>query len=187
MNADPNRKRRKSKNPVERFWKFVDKSGDCWIWTGTKSCGYGMFWDGESHVRATRFVYRITKGPLEPGKVIMHSCDNPACVNPSHLTQGTYQENLLDASRKGRLNPPTGDRHWSRRKPAIVARGESHSMAKLSTSQVIEILSSYTGKRGERTALAKKYGVTPVHIGVILRGESRKAESQKFFDISTES
>ena len=38
------------------------------------------------------------------GKVVMHSCDNPRCVNPDHLSIGTQRDNILDSIRKGRYN-----------------------------------------------------------------------------------
>lgn len=45
------------------------------------------------------------------GVVIMHSCDNPACVNPAHLSAGTQQDNITDMMRKGRNVPGPGRGH----------------------------------------------------------------------------
>lgn len=38
--------------------------------------------------------------------VVMHSCDNPCCVNPAHLSIGTQLDNMGDAKRKGRVHVP---------------------------------------------------------------------------------
>jgi len=75
----------------------------CWNWqkyTSTK--GYGMVRVGGELWHAHRASYSIFKGPIPPGKVVLHSCDNPACANPYHLRVGTQKDNILDMHRKGR-------------------------------------------------------------------------------------
>lgn len=89
---------------TEWFWSFVDKTMDCWEWTGARHPhGYG--WapfkrDGER--LAHRVSYLISKGPIPEGMHILHSCDNPPCVNPDHLRAGTRRENALDMHERGR-------------------------------------------------------------------------------------
>lgn len=48
-----------------------------------------------------RRVFYETHGYLP--EVVMHTCDNPRCINPDHLKAGTYVENMQDCKRKGRL------------------------------------------------------------------------------------
>lgn len=86
-----------------RFWMKVDTSGDCWLWKGAlNTSGYGMaFFNGKTHA-ATRFAYEFINGPIPAGLLVMHSCDNPGCVNPAHLSLGTHQENTDDRVAKGR-------------------------------------------------------------------------------------
>ncbi len=107
----------------ERFWRFVDKGDGCWLWKGgsINQKGYGQIQEGgkgSKHVSAHRFSYRIHKGEIPSGMVVMHSCDNPSCVNPDHLRAGTQSENILDAFAKGRkeVNPlphHAGEDHYA--------------------------------------------------------------------------
>jgi hypothetical protein len=91
--------------PIQRFFDKVDKSeGGCWVWKGSIRAGYGVFWDGKKNVSAHRWSYEYHKRKISNGKVICHRCDNPLCVNPEHLFQGTHKRNMEDASSKGRLS-----------------------------------------------------------------------------------
>ena len=92
--------------PIEqRFWTKVQKSDGCWLWTATKTKGYGMI-EGPNRVpmQAHRVAWRLTFGEIPPGLSVLHHCDVPLCVNPAHLWLGTQKENLQDAERKGRRN-----------------------------------------------------------------------------------
>jgi hypothetical protein len=98
----------------DRWWEKVDRRSDveCWPWTA--SCdkdGYGRFQyptpNGQVHTRAHRYGYTMLVGPIPTGMVVMHSCDNPPCVNPAHLGVGTPLANNDDKIGKGR-----GARLW---------------------------------------------------------------------------
>lgn len=99
---------------AERFWRFVDQRGtdDCWPWTGWifSRNPYGGFSYGGKNHRAHKVAYELTYGDVPEGLVVMHTCDNPPCCNPAHLKVGTFAENTEDMVRKGRLNPPIGER-----------------------------------------------------------------------------
>ena len=81
--------------------------GECWEWNGyKKDTGYGQFGYQGKVWRAHRFAYMLVTG-RKPGEAICHSCDNPSCVNPDHLWEGTQIENMLDRDKKGRgVLPP---------------------------------------------------------------------------------
>lgn len=89
----------------ERFWKYVDKglSPDCWIWTGAHlKGGYGRIRINEKIILAHRFSYEIHNGKIPNKMCVCHICDNPKCVNPSHLFLGTQKDNVDDMVNKNR-------------------------------------------------------------------------------------
>lgn len=101
----------------ERFWNKVNKTNnvnDCWEWIGAKiNKGYGRIKINKKGVLAHRFSYELYNKSIDSNLMICHKCDNPSCVNPNHLFQGTRSDNMKDAFKKGRLNipdPPEGVR-----------------------------------------------------------------------------
>lgn len=92
---------------VERFWRQVEKTDTCWWWNGREKskAGYGQIGLGGRGGRQQlvhRFSYELHNGPITDGRLVMHSCDNPRCVNPAHLSLGNHSENAIDAVQKGR-------------------------------------------------------------------------------------
>lgn len=92
----------------DRFWAKVypEPNTGCWLWgNATDGCGYGMM-ARPHYVTGARMdrAHRLTLSLVEPvgGKVAMHSCDTPACVNPEHLTWGSRKDNNADRDQKGR-------------------------------------------------------------------------------------
>ncbi|MFA8692963.1 HNH endonuclease signature motif containing protein, partial [Escherichia coli] len=75
----------------------------CEIWQGSKTKGgYGLrYYQGKVQL-AHRVSYKLNKGEIPEGLVVMRSCDNPSCVNPEHLSLGTQSDNRKDCLDKGR-------------------------------------------------------------------------------------
>ena len=93
---------------VFRFWAKAgppDENG-CREWTGARHRnGYGKFgiWPSGTTL-AHRMAYELTVGPIPAGMVVRHSCDKPACVEPTHLLLGTQADNLADRAARGRTS-----------------------------------------------------------------------------------
>lgn len=95
---------------VEHFWRRVDKTSDCWLWTGeVNNKGYGVYMlyegDGREKLLAHRFSALMAGMSVHtPSDVVMHSCDTPNCVRPQHLSVGTQRDNMRDANAKNRAD-----------------------------------------------------------------------------------
>jgi len=76
----------------------------CWEWTGSRNeKGYGRFnAGGHSPIGAHRYAWQLAYGPVPPGRMVLHECDNPPCVNAAHLFLGTAADNMTDMVAKGR-------------------------------------------------------------------------------------
>lgn len=91
---------------ISRDKYVIRRDTKCWEWQGAKTAfGYGRLkLKGEAWM-AHRLMYTLTKGDIPEGMVVMHSCDNPCCINPEHLSVGTQKDNMEDCKAKGRLGP----------------------------------------------------------------------------------
>ena len=135
----------------ERFWIKVDKrtEDECWNWTGAKNLkgygGIGMGGKSGKYALAHRVSYQLANGDLTDEYLVLHSCDNPSCVNPKHLRKGTQSENIKEAFDKGR-------------KVASVAYGEDNSRSKLTVEKVKFIKSN--PQLGHKE-IADMFGLSP--------------------------
>ena len=88
----------------DRLWAKVKKGRGCWLWTGGKiRTGYGQIGLLGKVVLVHRLSWVIhTNEPIPPGMCVLHKCDQPGCVRPSHLFLGTHTDNMRDAVAKKR-------------------------------------------------------------------------------------
>ena len=145
-------------DPVRRFWERVQKTDNCWVWTGATfhgNLGYGVVYDSGKTRSAHRYSWELHHGAIPDGMMVCHHCDNPRCVRPEHLFLGTHEDNMLDAVRKRRHT-----------------HGESHGMARLTDDAVREIRRSYDGTN--RDELAERYGIAPASVWRIATRRSWK-------------
>jgi len=95
----------------DKFWAMVavSSSDACWVWVGRRDkYGYGVFSVNGKQVGAHRVSWSLANGEIQDGMHILHRCNNPSCVNPSHLYAGTHRQNMDDmiaaGSKKGVKN-----------------------------------------------------------------------------------
>ena len=95
-----------------RIKRYTQKTKTCWLWTGALQDGYAELKYKGKTIRVHRTVWE-TAHKRKAGKwCIRHTCDNRACIRPSHLVRGTKKQNSLDAVRRGR----TSNQHTKIRK-----------------------------------------------------------------------
>lgn len=141
--------------------KLVVAEDGCWNWTGAHCPKrYGHMKVGPKYEKAHRLAYRLYVGPIPPGMVVCHRCDNPPCANPAHLWVGTPRDNIHDCIAKGRQR--TGQTF-----------GEKNHFSKLTDREVQAIRRAPTGY-GTGVALARQYGVRDTTICEIRKGRSRR-------------
>lgn len=92
---------------TDRLWEKIERrsSDECWPWTaGTNAYGYGRISRArkDGPILAHRAVYECAFDIKCGDKHVLHSCDNPRCCNPHHLTLGTPADNMADKTAKGR-------------------------------------------------------------------------------------
>lgn len=142
---------------AERLAARTVKTATCWNFTGCRvgNNGYGQIVVGSDadgkqiRTAAHRAAWELVNGPIPVGLTILHSCDNPRCVNPAHLSVGTQRENIHDCLRKGR---------FTRRR--------------LSDADVAAIRALATGGALHRE-IAQVYGVGRPTITMIVTGRTR--------------
>lgn len=151
-NGDPN------KTPTsERFWRQVDRTleNGCWPWLGyLDKDGYGRFTLNRKKYQTHRFAYFLATGQEPNGSHIRHSCDNPSCVNPAHLSAGSHVDNMHDRNARGRH-----------------AFGERNGRAKLTPDDVRSVL-EWRNLKASFRSIGQRLGVNERVIRDIATGVS---------------
>jgi len=156
-----------SESDVKRFWSHVNKNGsipkhrpelgNCWEWTASKCHnGYGNFSLQTWPIRAHRFSAVLHGKFTHEQPSVIHSCDNPACVNPDHLKCATQKENSHDMIKKNRQ-----------------ANGEKQHLAKLVKEQIAKIRKLRAGGMTLQK-ISDLFGVDRSNIGYIVNGVTWK-------------
>ena len=133
-------------NMQNRFWRKVNKSSDCWNWTGHITLrGYGQIktkrYDRKRYsIVASRYSLFLKTGILDSGLFACHTCDNTKCVNPNHLFWGTPQDNQIDCILKNRREVRYKDYDDARKIREEISKGKTYE---------------------EIASIGKKYGISP--------------------------
>ncbi len=154
---------------IDRFWSkvYMEPMSGCWLWLGSlNTSGYGLFSIRRKNLTASRVAWEINNAPLLPGHHVLHRCDTPSCVNPSHLFLGDFAINNADRDDKGRQ---------------VTLRGEFNGHAKLTASDVSRIRNGID----RADLIAAELGVSVGHIRAIRRmdcwsyGERQRGRKRK--------
>ena len=135
----------------------------CIEWQGSKDRdGYGQInYEGVTK-RAHRVVYcdyhNIVLEDID-NLVVMHTCDNPSCINPNHLTVGTQKDNVRDMLLKGRRYDSSG---------------ENNPRAIVDATTVNYIRKNYIKGHKEfgGAALGRRFGLAKTSVFHIINGSS---------------
>ncbi|TFC59422.1 MULTISPECIES: HNH endonuclease [unclassified Cryobacterium] len=137
--------------------------GPCWEWNGRRTgLGYGRTSGhrasgGPGTVFAHRNAYEAWVGPIPAGLVVRHRCDNPPCINPTHLLVGTSADNTADSVARQRR-----------------ANGERSPQHRLTDDQVSEIRAKHAAGGVTQRALARDYDISVSQMSNIIRRIQRK-------------
>ena len=139
----------------ERFEAKITKTRDCWNWKASKNNkGYGQFKIAGKYQKAHRVSWMLYMGEIPSGMCVLHHCDCPSCVNPSHLFLGTNADNVHDRNNKSRQADTSG---------------EKNGKAKLAEGDVRTIRTRWSNGVCQ-TDIAREFGVTHQNISYIVRG-----------------
>ena len=136
--------------------KWEKDQNECWIWQGCKAGkGYGILKIPRTRkqIYAHRMSYLMHCGDIPDGEYVLHRCDNPACVNPSHLFLGGAKANAQDMATKGRH-----------------LYGERNTEAVLTARDVVQIKKLLAMNEFSQKRIGMMFGVAQITISRIHRG-----------------
>ncbi len=152
-----------------RFWSKVEKTDGCWNWTGAtlprKTGGHGQI-GFQRRVIGVHRISAMLHHLLTPDNVeftldshfhILHTCNNPRCVNPAHLYAGTHKQNMEDLARAGNRRLPRGDQHHGTK----VTNQQVQEIRKLRQSGIT------------RRIVAEQFGISITHVTRICNNKAR--------------
>jgi len=137
----------------------IDEKGCFVCQKGIRGRGYSYITEKSGReIGLHRYIYELLYGRLLCSKIVIrHSCDNPACINPDHLSHGVDADNVADKVARGRI--PHGENHYS---------------SKLNDELVTKLRKKYSNKKVNMSKIARIYGVNDKTIGSMLKGETWK-------------
>lgn len=125
----------------------------CWFLQMAACCraGHINLSGGGRRVMAHRHAYELTHGPIPAGKVVRHSCDDPACIYPGHLLVGTQGQNVDDCLVRERRN--------------------AFGRQKLQWTDAADVRARFAAGQTQK-AIARDYGVSKGCIHAVVRGKT---------------
>lgn len=147
---------------LNRFRDKTNKTETCWLWVGSiDSSGYGSLSVGSKEKKRKllthRIAYTLAKG--DPGNLqVLHTCDNPRCVNPDHLFLGTHEDNMQDRKDKGRYDSVSGEKSSLARYP----------------DQLVTLIMSQKDSGRTQQDVANEFKVSNGYVSRLWSGKRRK-------------
>lgn len=138
---------------IEKILSYTKPNGECLEWQRCLNTdGYPrMGIKGNSNIKVHRLMYELVHKIDITGQIVRHSCDNPVCINPSHLLIGSEADNAKDRDERQR-----------------------HGAAKISHKEVREIRDLIQSRLFRNTNIAKWYGIDPRTVSSIKHGKHWK-------------
>lgn len=152
----------------------VGDEDECWEWTaggggqGLRQLPYGSFSlprDGRGRypkAAAHKVAFFLAAGYW--GGYVCHTCDNPKCVNPNHLYDGSHRQNMRDMAERNRRKGAIGH-----------GRGGRPGPRPTTPIEIAEIIRERYAAGQTQARIASEFGLTAAGVGRIVRGETRKA------------
>jgi hypothetical protein len=141
------------------FWSNTDRSDRCWTWLGSRrQDGYGIVRVDGANTGAHRVAWELHHHRRLTAPMALHSCDNPPCVRPDHLRQGSAMQNVWDAIERRRH-----------------CYGGARADARLTNEQAVEAYLKFWKGRQYIKQIAEEYGVNPGVISGIVWRQSYRA------------
>lgn len=140
---------RKGMSAYDNVMSQTERKGDCLVFTGFIAAnGYGRIeTKATGEVSAHRVIAEHHYG--KSNQIVLHSCDNPVCVEYTHLRYGSHKENGLDKAVRARA-----------------PRGENNHKSILTEAQVLAIKADQRVSR----VIAKEYGCASKTVRNIKQG-----------------
>lgn len=141
---------RKSRSTEEILARYSVSDKGCFEYQGVRNAdGYAVVTGKNSMDETTghRLAYKYFVGPIGDLHVL-HKCDNPCCINPTHLFLGTHQDNMRDKTLKGRV---------------VAHRGSAHARSKVTEADVVEIRKLKANKV-PRIDIANRFGISKANV-----------------------
>lgn len=135
------------------FGRIIVTARGCWERQGANNQGYATIGVRKHNWRVGRLVCVIFHGRMKKGDEVCHTCDNPPCINPSHIYIGTHAHNMQDRARKGRNGPRA---------------------RRLTLAKVVAMREEYATGKITHAELADKHNASINTVAAVLQGRSWK-------------
>jgi hypothetical protein len=168
-----------TQDDFDRLWRriAVGAPDDCWPWKNRYGAPIEPHEAPKIYIqrkewRAPRFLMMSMDEEVPADSQVFHVCGNLSCCNPAHLRVGSNNDRVRAVHARGGFASGTRSGHYTH--PEATPRGEVHGSAKLTESQVKEILQEFSKGDVTLADLGRRYGVNYRTIGVLVRGETWK-------------